>query len=324
MRVLWLHNNGSRQAGSFMWDILDRLRGFPGMDLSDLAIPVVRSLADLRALFGAGRPAGTPALVHAQFGSLVALVAALRPARRRIVSLRGSDTYWRYGGLSDRIGGLIRVGMTWLGCLRADAVVVMSRAMQRRVARWPLMGRRPIHVIVDPAGEMFWPAATRNLAGRLAERRFVVLVASLVATNPIKRLHLVAAAADLCRRAGLSVELHQLSGQSREAVREAIAGCDTIALASTHEGWPNIVKEGLLLGRPFVATDVGDLAEHAAPGSNNAIVAADPLDFACAWVEQIAVTVAAADGVRPELAAFHPDVCAIKHQLLYLAYQEDN
>lgn len=321
MRVEWLHNNSKdRSSGSFMWDIYDRLIAMTDLNLVLVSIPVIRRPGDLSQLVSVqGRKHGD-VLLHGQFGSFVGLMTGWKRATRRIISLRGSDAYWRYGGLSDRIGGLLRVLMSWLGCLRCDAIVVMSHAMALRVRRWPFMGRRPVHVLVDPSGALFWPEAAVSIAAQLRDHSFTVLMASLAERNPIKRLDVVADAIELCQKTGMALRLNAISGMTRESVRDAIAVADSVALASTHEGWPNIIKEALLLGRPFVATPVSDLADWAGPGEANRIVAAHPLDFAMAWVDQIAAEVLKPMGISPALAQFHPDVCALKHALLYRCY----
>lgn len=323
MRVEWLHNNREdRSSGSFMWDIYDRLVTVAGLDLTLTAIPVIRRPGDLAQVLVARGSRNGRALLHGQFGSFVGLMTGWKRARRRIVSLRGSDIYWSYGGLSDRIGGLLRVLMSWLGCLRCDGIVVMSHAMARQIGRWPFMGRRPVHVLVDPAGALFWPASAASIAAQLRSHPFKVLIASLAENNPVKRLDLVANAVELCQQTGMAVRLNAISGMTREAVRDAIAGADSVALASTHEGWPNIVKEALLLGRPFVATPVSDLAAWAGSHDNSRVVAAHPLNFAMAWVDQIAAKVLEPMGIAPALAQFHPDVCALKHALLYRCYAD--
>lgn len=115
----------------------------------------------------------------------------------------------------------------------------------------------------------------------------------------------------------MSLDVRVLSGLPREDVRRALRVADCVALASTHEGWPNIVKEGLLLGKAFVATDVGDLADFASTGSHNRVVSPDPIEFACAWVDQLGARLLAVHDIPTELVPFHPDVVALKHRLLY-------
>lgn len=319
MRVEWLHNNpDDRSGGTFMWDIYDRLERIGSIELSLKAVPLIRSIGSFWHSLRTVRAAKKSLILHGQFGSMVGFFSAFQAASIRILTLRGSDIYWRYGSARNRLSGLIRVVLSWIGCTRSDAIVVMSQAMANRVRSWPLLRNRPIHILVDPAGTIFWPPDVCDLAVSLREYHFTVLIASLADQNPVKRLSIVTEAAALCNAAGLSLHLKMLSGVSREKVRDTIAESDSIALASTHEGWPNIIKEGLLLGRPFVATNVSDLPAFTEVVNASFIVAPRPLDFAMAWVDQIAASLLTPHQIAAELAPFHPDVCALKHHLLYL------
>lgn len=320
MKVLWLHNYPSRAAGTFMWDIYDRLRTMaPPLTVEERKIPLLRRHGALREALRLARIEPGWDIVHAQFGSFVGVVGALGTGRPYIVSLRGSDIYWRYGSGRDRLEGIVRAVFSWIACLRSDVVVVMSQAMAQRVRSWPGLRRRLLLFIPDPAGETFWPPAAARISENLLSEPYAIVVASLKPGNPVKRTELVMAAAALCQQAGMALQVEVLTGIPREKVRNAIEGADCIALASTHEGWPNIIKEGLLLGKAFVSTDVSDLAAYAPTGSINRIVGPHAIEFSCAWVDQIAARLLARHGISPALAPFHPDAVALKHRLLYLA-----
>lgn len=323
MRVTWVHNNAAdRSSGSFMWDIYDRLKAMEGVDIVLSPIPVVRSARQLSAVIFKGVKHSNAEIVHGQYGALVGFITGMYSRNTRLLSLRGSDIYWNYGSPTAKALNAVRVLMSWIGCFRSDAVVVMSRAMQRRVRAWPFMRDKPVHIIVDPAGEAFWPLNVRSIAPNIKSYSFEVLTASLVDSNPVKRLWIVAEAVRLCQAVGLSVTMNAISGMPREEVKSALERADCISLSSTHEGWPNIIKEALLLGTPFVATNVSDLELWATSDRPNHIAAANPLDFALCWVDQIAASILSTAHIPAELASFHPDVCAIKHQLMYRAYAD--
>lgn len=319
MKVLWLHNNPGRQSGTFMWDILDRMAAVrPSLTILDRAIPLMRRRGALRDAIRLSATRDGWDVVHAQYGALVGLLGSRSGRAARVVSLRGSDIYWRYGTLRNRVAGLLRVGMSWIACIRADRVIVMSRRMMKRVGAWPGVDGRKLILLPDPAGEMFWDPSVRSVCDQITAARYAMMIASIEPGNPIKRTGLVVDAAALCRDAGLNVDVTVLSAVPREQVRDTIAQADCVALASTHEGWPNIVKEGLLLGKPFIATDVGDLAGYAGPSTANMIVQATPLAFAHAVIDQIAARILVPHAIPPTLVQFHPDVVALKMHLVYL------
>jgi hypothetical protein len=282
-------------------------------------MPLIRSAGALPRAARIARVKTGCDIVHAQYGALVGALGSFQKSGAFIVSLRGSDIYWRFGKTRNRLGGLARMFLSWIACLRSRAVIVMSHEMAQRIRRWPGLRKRAVYVISDPAGAIFWPPEVRDISERLYGEAFLVVTASIQADNPVKRNWIVADAAELCGAAGMALEIHAISGQTREAVHDAFSRADCVALASTHEGWPNVVKEALLLGRNFVTTDVGDLARFATVTSGNHIVGPNALQFACAWVDQLAARVLRPHGIGSELAPFHPDVVALKHRLLYLA-----
>jgi glycosyltransferase involved in cell wall biosynthesis len=64
-----------------------------------------------------------------------------------------------------------------------------------------------------------------------------------------------------------------------ETMAEVMSAADLFCLASSNEGWPNVVHEALACGTPVVATDVGAVPEMLAGGRNGLVV---PLDDSAA------------------------------------------
>ncbi len=77
---------------------------------------------------------------------------------------------------------------------------------------------------------------------------------------------------DLTTQLGLEESVRFLGGLSPEALAEVMSACDVFCLASTNEGWPNVVHEALACGAPVVATDVGAVPEMLAGGQNGLVV----------------------------------------------------
>lgn len=320
IRVLFLHNFYSRRIGMFMWDILEELKKTSWLNLEDYPLPLVKRLGDAWTVWRQMRTLPREYdLVHAQYGSMVAL-AARWSHQPYLVSFRGSDVYPHPGTWRQRLGGRVRLIMSYLAARRACACVVMSHAMEHRMRNWPGLRHCRFHVLVDPCNVAFWPDADHNLAPAIAEASLEVVTASLQADNPVKRLEIVRQAQKLCAMVGLSVTIRQMVGLEQDEVRAALRKADFLAISSTHEGWPNIVKEALLTGTPFISTDVSDLKDYSLRFPRSRIVADNPVDFAFAFVDALAQK-ALSLGVRGDgLAPFHPQVCALKHQILYRTY----
>jgi glycosyltransferase involved in cell wall biosynthesis len=95
-------------------------------------------------------------------------------------------------------------------------------------------------------------------------------------SKPVKRVELARAAVDLVRREMPDVELKVATGLPHDRMPLLAGACDVLLLTSTHEGWPNIVKEALACNTPFVATDVGDLPSIAEIEPTCHVVEPDP------------------------------------------------
>jgi len=60
---------------------------------------------------------------------------------------------------------------------------------------------------------------------------------------------------------GLDAKVQLMGRVSAETLAELMSAADVLCLASSREGWPNVVHEALSCGLPVVATDVGAVPE---------------------------------------------------------------
>lgn len=82
---------------------------------------------------------------------------------------------------------------------------------------------------------------------------------------------------DLVSALGLERQVRFLGPLPAEALAEIMSGADILCLASTNEGWPNVVHEALACGTPVVATDVGAVPEMLDGGRFGLIVPVNDL-----------------------------------------------
>jgi glycosyltransferase involved in cell wall biosynthesis len=71
---------------------------------------------------------------------------------------------------------------------------------------------------------------------------------------------------------GLEGSVHFVGAVNPRVMAELMTAADVLSLASTNEGWPNVVHEALACGTPVVATDVGAVPEMLEGGRNGIIV----------------------------------------------------
>ena len=129
----------------------------------------------------------------------------------------------------------------------------MSDAMRQQVLKE--LPDANVTTIVDPIDlEKFMPNASYE-SGSIKK----VLFASVNIENPIKQFPLAKKSFELLHRRMPNTELVTMSNIPHDKVPDFMNKMDVLLLTSTHEGWPNVVKEMLALNKPFVSTKVSDL-----------------------------------------------------------------
>ena len=65
----------------------------------------------------------------------------------------------------------------------------------------------------------------------------------------------------LARTAGVTERVHFLEPMPQEQLREIYGAADALILASSSEGWPNVLLESMACGTPAIATDIPGVRE---------------------------------------------------------------
>ena len=215
-----------------------------------------------------------PDVVHAHYGTVTALFAALAaPRTPLVVTYRGSDLNRlpSQNGLRPAAARL----MSQLAALRAARIVCVSENLRRRL--WWCRSR----AIVLPSGvdtEVFRPEPCQSARGRLgwsARERVVLFHAGRSPAN--KRADLAQAAATLARQQAPGLRLEIMDGGVPPAlVPTLMNAADCLLVASDAEGSPTVVQEALACGLPVVSVEVGDVAERLRGVTHSRIVPRDP------------------------------------------------
>lgn len=223
-----------------------------------------------------------PHVVHAQFGTMTAFLAALASNQPLVITFHGSDLNPAPGDrwLRSKLGHLF----SHLAARRARQIICVSPQLRTHlpdIQPW-------LHVV--PCGvdlKQFCPrsqAEARQKLGWAAKDKVVLFNAR---TDPVgKRLDLAEAACNLARRAVPDLRLHVFQGRTPpDDMPHYYAAADALLMTSDYEGSPMVVKEAMACNLPVVSVDVGDVCERLTGVTHSYIVKRDPSHLGDALVK---------------------------------------
>jgi glycosyltransferase involved in cell wall biosynthesis len=203
-----------------------------------------------------------PSIVHAHFGSVTAMFAALSAGRiPLVVTYRGGDLNPAGGALRQRVRSWLARMMSQAAALRAARIVCVSRQLRDR-----LWWRRSRAVIlpsgVDPA--MFFPEPRVRVRRRLGWPEDQPVALFNAGHDPqVKRFDLALQAVDAARRRVPGLRLEVMDGRVEPSeVPARMNAADCLLVTSDSEGSPTVVQEALACGLPIVSVEVGDVVER--------------------------------------------------------------
>jgi glycosyltransferase involved in cell wall biosynthesis len=218
-----------------------------------------------------------PDVIHAQYGTLTALLSVMSSGLPAVVTFRGSDL--NPDSVDGRGLSFARRAISELAALRANQIICVSSQLKNRL--W--WGRN--RTVVIPTGVdtvQFRPrsrAEARKQLGWKDDHERVVLFN--VSGNPgIKRLDVAQAAIDVAREIYGEIRFVVLEGDvSPDSIPLYMAAADLLLLTSDSEGSPTIVQEAIACELPVVSVDVGDVRERLQGVQPSFIVPRDPKEI---------------------------------------------
>jgi len=293
VKAAWIHSFPPAPAASgvFMHRLAEAMRD-RGNEIRLLPVAgQVRSWRLIRPDRATRDEAAECDLVHAQYGSGCGYFVSSFGGRK-ILTLRGSD--WYGGGarsLRSRLRSAVSRRLTRRSVSRFDLVITVSNRMAAEVGRFaPNVRRATLPSGIDL--ERFRPRPrdeARRSLGRGDDSDHWILFASALDGNAVKRPWLAAAGVAALRRKFPAVKLVTITGKPPGEMPLWMAASDVLLLTSTHEGWPNVVKEALACNVPFVSTDVSDLAAIASLEPSCQVVQADAVAIAAGLERALAI-----------------------------------
>lgn len=226
-----------------------------------------------------------PNVVHAHYGSVTAVFAALGAGRiPLVITYRGSDL--NPGAGSSSVRKAMAHLFSQLAALRAARIVCVSRPLRAR-----LWWRRKRATIL-PSGvdaQAFEPGTREGARRRLRWDENTPAVLFNCGIDPvIKRRDLAEAAIGVARRAAPDLRWEVLDGSTApELVPVLMNAADCLLVTSDFEGSPTVVQEALASNLPVVSVEAGDIAERLRGVRDSRIVARDAEKLGAALVEMV-------------------------------------
>ncbi len=252
---------------------------------------------------------------------VAAALVARRFGRPLVLTARGSDVNVlpQFAVPRRLIGWALR---------RADALITVSAALAERLAALGI-DRGRITVLrngvdtalfapmpqADARARLGWePAPTLVSVGNLVPEKGHDLAIDALAALPGVRLVIVGEGSEraaLMRRAArpdVAGRVRFEPSRTQQELAVVYAAADALVLASSREGWPNVLLEAMACGTPVVAMAVGGVPEIMGAGSHGIVLAKRGV-------------VALVDALRSLLAA-PPDRAAVRRYAEQFGWDE--
>jgi glycosyltransferase involved in cell wall biosynthesis len=282
-QVIWVHRFPEKKlnAGVFMYNIFLMLqKEHPNI----LKIYSCLTFQSFLKLFLKSWNGNNKIIFHAQYGSLTGFQVLFLKGEK-VLTLRGSDFFIiKYGSLFEKIHSRFSVFLTYISLIGYDKIIVMSNDMKKRIPKYFI---KKTFVLPDSIDyDKFYPQPQKKYFFRKKYFNQYVLDAKLILfvsidlTNPIKRYQLAIDSVNLAnKKVGFNkFVLVTASNIEHAYMHEVMNAVDLCLLTSSHEGWPNCIKEAIATNIPFVATDVSDLKNLISNMYCNCFISNDNVD----------------------------------------------
>lgn len=235
-----------------------------------------------------------PDIVHAHWGSLLAIAAAVASigGPPLVISYRGSDI--NPVPPEARLRSIIRVTCSQLAGLRATAIICVSDELRKR-----LWSRRWIAKVIPDGTDLslFRPIDKRDARRKLnwpLDERVVFFYEG--GRPEVKRRDLAEESLRETRRLLGKCRLEVMgSDVPHDQVPLLLNASDCLLMTSDFEGSPNIVREAIACNTPIVSVDVGDVRRWLSNLDGARIVSRDPVEIGESLADVIN------SGIRPSL-----------------------
>lgn len=290
LKILWVHSFNSKveSSGVFMKQLLSEITKSDGIKIDLFETGPINILTFIGLILKINRLSKKYDIIHSQYGSGCGFVSSFCK-QRKLITLRGTDWYrYRTNNLTGKIKSYIIYKLTNNSLSRFDLIITVSERMSKEVRED--FKSKQILTVPDGINLDKFSSIERNKAREkigINGKNKIVLFSSVTDNNPVKRHQLSIEAFNEAKLLLPNLELLYMHNISHDLVPYYINSSDLILLTSTHEGWPNIIKEGLACNIPFVSTDVSDLRKISSKTSLCYICSDTPKEIASKMIESL-------------------------------------
>jgi teichuronic acid biosynthesis glycosyltransferase TuaC len=225
-----------------------------------------------------------PDIIHAQYGTVTSMFAALLSSRPLLIHFRGSDLNYdpEHSFVRNRLATLL----SHISALRADRIIAVSEQLRDKLS-WQ---KKRVEMVPNGVDlDLFRPqpqSEARNLLNWPLDEKVALI--NVGPTPKLKGLDLALAATAKAAETEPLLRLHVLNGYARHKDMPIYYNAaDCLLMASVSEGSPTVVKEALACCLPIVSVDVGDVRERLQRVEPAFITKRDPNDMARAIVQAL-------------------------------------
>jgi len=251
------------------------------LDISISVIRFLKSFITLKKEINKHKPQ----IVHAQFGSITALISALavNTSIKYVITFRGSDLNPSpYDGI---VRNIFQKLLSQIASLRASVIICVSEELKSRL----LFKQRVSRVITTGVDlEKFYPMnqeMARKHCGLELNKKIILFVGGSDSSINGKRLDLAKRSIELVKMNIVNAYLLVLNGVSHVKMKYYYNACDCLVFTSDFEGSPCVIQEAIACNLPIVSVDVGDVRERLFGIDYSYIVDRTPQDISEAIVK---------------------------------------
>ena len=263
-KILWVHNFDTKfmNSGIFMFNFYKYLLK-KGVKIDLYYAGNMMSFINLlKQLIAIRKKAKKYDVVHVQFGSMLGFLvrfSLIGLNLNKVITIRGSDFYRnKISGKARYLHSFFAVLFTKNSIRSYDKVIVVSERMKKEIiAKFSLYPRK-IEVHPTPINVDDFDIKNSKKKKRVKK----VIFGTVNINSGLKRYSLAMDAVNIAIKNSQSkykIEIVVAEKIIHSKMKDLYNSADLLPLTSVYEGWPNVVKEALSCGVPFVTTDISDM-----------------------------------------------------------------